>query len=333
MRPGMVDHGAAQHLRDEQPHEPAVELAAGDLAQLGLGRGGGHRDLVGVGRRQDVVDLGDREDPRVDRDVLARQAVGVAVAVDPLVVGEHRVGDLAQALRRAAAGGRRRPDGARRAAARRRAAHCGRAGCGRAAPPCRCRAAGRRCARRPARARSGRPRARAGASSGRRPPRAGRRSGSRSASVSSSSPTIPSWRTSSWSLRRSTSSPCSWPFSSERSSSWQTPSASANRPIDAGAVELEAVDRHRGQRRRSPAPTGRPAGTRVRNISTQRAAAQVAPCARRSSRSSARSRAEDHEHRDRDAALVAPSRGRRAPAEIARRTAGRTRTSPRLLSR
>ena len=27
---GVVDHDAAQHLRDEQPHEPAVELAAGD---------------------------------------------------------------------------------------------------------------------------------------------------------------------------------------------------------------------------------------------------------------------------------------------------------------
>ena len=41
--PRMVDHGPAQDLCDEQPHEPAVELAAGDAAQLVLGLG--RRDI------------------------------------------------------------------------------------------------------------------------------------------------------------------------------------------------------------------------------------------------------------------------------------------------
>ncbi len=94
----MIDDRAAQDLGDEQPHEAAVELRAGDAAQLVLSFGGAQRDLVGVGRRQHVVDLADGEDPRRHRDVVAGQAVGVAVAVDPLVVGEDGVGDLAEPL-------------------------------------------------------------------------------------------------------------------------------------------------------------------------------------------------------------------------------------------
>ena len=46
----MLGVAAAQDLGGEQPHEPAVELGAGDAAQLVLGLGGRHRDPVGVGR-------------------------------------------------------------------------------------------------------------------------------------------------------------------------------------------------------------------------------------------------------------------------------------------
>ena len=38
------------------------------------------------------------EDPRRDRDAVAGQAVRVALAVGPLVVGEHGGGDLAEPL-------------------------------------------------------------------------------------------------------------------------------------------------------------------------------------------------------------------------------------------
>ena len=53
---------------------------------------------VGVGRGEHVVDLGDGEDARRHRDASAGEAVRVALAVDALVVGEHGRGDLAHAL-------------------------------------------------------------------------------------------------------------------------------------------------------------------------------------------------------------------------------------------
>ena len=48
----MLEQAPRQDLGDEQPHEPAVELGAGDAAQLVLGLGGAERRAVGVGRGQ-----------------------------------------------------------------------------------------------------------------------------------------------------------------------------------------------------------------------------------------------------------------------------------------
>ena len=67
---------AAQDLGGEQPHEAAVELRAGDVAQLVLGLGRRHLDPVGVRRGQHVVDLGDGEDARGHRDASAARPSG-----------------------------------------------------------------------------------------------------------------------------------------------------------------------------------------------------------------------------------------------------------------
>ena len=51
-----------------------------------------HRLPVGVARREHVVGVGDRDQPRRQRDLLAREPVRVAGAVPALVVAEHDVG-------------------------------------------------------------------------------------------------------------------------------------------------------------------------------------------------------------------------------------------------
>ena len=88
-----------------------VELLARDAPQLVERLERGHRRPVGVGRRQRVVDLGDRDDARDRRDLLAVQAARVAAAVDPLVMRADDVGDrpvdadVAQKLARRCPGG------------------------------------------------------------------------------------------------------------------------------------------------------------------------------------------------------------------------------------
>ena len=77
-----------------------VELLAGDATKLLhrlIGRG---RRAVGVAGRHHVIGVGDGDDPRQLRDVIARQAARVAFAVDSLVVGEDDLGDRPIAVER-----------------------------------------------------------------------------------------------------------------------------------------------------------------------------------------------------------------------------------------
>ena len=96
---------------DEDLDEFGVELFAGDPAQLLDRVVARHRRAVGVARGHHVVGVGDRDDPRELGDFVAGEAARVALAVDPLVVGEddlrHRPvaverGDDAGALLRVA---------------------------------------------------------------------------------------------------------------------------------------------------------------------------------------------------------------------------------------
>ena len=78
---------------DEDLDEFGVELLAGDPAQLDDRVVRGHRRPVGVARGHHVVGVGDRDDPRQLRDLLALEAARIALAVDPLVVGEDDLRD------------------------------------------------------------------------------------------------------------------------------------------------------------------------------------------------------------------------------------------------
>ena len=106
----------AQALAIEQGHELVdqlrVELATRHPPHLGDRLRRGQRRAVGVAGDHDVVGVGDRDDPREQRDRLAGQAMRVALAVPALVVAEddlrhRRVGlharDDAGALLRVAA--------------------------------------------------------------------------------------------------------------------------------------------------------------------------------------------------------------------------------------
>ena len=73
---------------DEDLDEAGVELFAGDPSQLDDRVVARHRRAVGIARRHHVVGVGDGDDPGQFGDVVAGQAARVAVAVDPLVVGE-----------------------------------------------------------------------------------------------------------------------------------------------------------------------------------------------------------------------------------------------------
>ena len=56
----------------------------------------------------------------------------------------------------------------------------------------------------------------------------------------SSGPSIPSWRTSSWSVRRTTSSPCAWPSQQRPQQQLADAEREREQADDAGAVDLEA---------------------------------------------------------------------------------------------
>ena len=45
------------------------------------------RAAIGAGRGEGVEDIADRDDPGEERDAVARQAVGVAGAVEPFMMG------------------------------------------------------------------------------------------------------------------------------------------------------------------------------------------------------------------------------------------------------
>ena len=82
-------HGRGSVTRvvgEERPHRPGVELPAGLLSQdrdrLLVARGAS----VWPGRRDRVERVGDRDDARSNGDLVTRKAVGIAGAVEPLVV-------------------------------------------------------------------------------------------------------------------------------------------------------------------------------------------------------------------------------------------------------
>ncbi len=76
-----------------------IELGAGVVAQLMKGLGVGQCRAVGPVVDHGVVRIGDRDDARADRDLVALQAVRVAASVEALVVVEHHRDGLAQARR------------------------------------------------------------------------------------------------------------------------------------------------------------------------------------------------------------------------------------------
>ena len=91
---GASRHRAAPHELLESRQEVRVELlprlAAHDLHCLEVREGA----LVAAFRRQRVVHVGDAEYACHERDVLARERVGIALAVPPLVVAAHHRRDL-----------------------------------------------------------------------------------------------------------------------------------------------------------------------------------------------------------------------------------------------
>ena len=85
---------------DEDLDEALIELGAGDAAELDDRVVARHRRAVGVACRHHVIGVGDRDDPCQLRDFVAFQPARVALAVDPLVVGEDDVGDRPVAVER-----------------------------------------------------------------------------------------------------------------------------------------------------------------------------------------------------------------------------------------
>ena len=106
-QPGASCELQADHA-GERLDAALVERAAGVVAQQlerALGRPGGAVDAVGDER---VVDVADREDPRVQRQLLLGQAARVAAAVEALVMVGDEVanggGEAAELLEQAPAG-------------------------------------------------------------------------------------------------------------------------------------------------------------------------------------------------------------------------------------
>ena len=85
--PARVGHALDLVRPDEGVDDDRVELDAGELAQLGERLlGGQRRHAVGAGGRHRLEGVGDVEDARELRDLVADEAVRVARAVVPLVV-------------------------------------------------------------------------------------------------------------------------------------------------------------------------------------------------------------------------------------------------------
>ena len=85
----------------ERRDAPGAELGARGLAQLVQRGVEGAGRTVDAGREHRVEGVGDVDDPRAERDVLAREAVGIAGAVEALVVMADRrdgVAEEAQAV-------------------------------------------------------------------------------------------------------------------------------------------------------------------------------------------------------------------------------------------
>ena len=72
---------------DDVGVEVAARAIENDLAGLFVAE----RRLVDALRRQGVINVGQADDPAAQRDVLARQPVGIAAAVEPLVVASGDV--------------------------------------------------------------------------------------------------------------------------------------------------------------------------------------------------------------------------------------------------
>ncbi len=85
---------------DEDLDEARVELLAGDPPQLLDRLVAGDRRAVGVARGHHVVGVGDGDDPRQLGDRVPFEAARIALAVDPLVVGEDDLGDRPVAVQR-----------------------------------------------------------------------------------------------------------------------------------------------------------------------------------------------------------------------------------------
>src|SRR5690554_6928190 len=73
----------------ERRHYVGVELRAGVAGYLFHGRVGGHGLAVGPVVRQGVERVRHGQDARLERDVLARQPVRIALTVPPFVVRER----------------------------------------------------------------------------------------------------------------------------------------------------------------------------------------------------------------------------------------------------
>ena len=93
--PGRPPEGS-QRDAHEGPHQRRVEVRPGPGDELLPGRRRRHRDLVGPGGGHHLVGVGDGQDPRPERDVLAGEPVGIAGAVPLLVVVADGVGPGAE---------------------------------------------------------------------------------------------------------------------------------------------------------------------------------------------------------------------------------------------
>src|SRR6266545_2734456 len=87
--------------REKRLGAALVELRAGAAGDLLARRLGGERAPEGAVVRHRVVRVGDREDARGDRDLLAAEAARVAAAVEPLLVREHHLGGALEEVDRA----------------------------------------------------------------------------------------------------------------------------------------------------------------------------------------------------------------------------------------
>src|SRR5262245_24493504 len=87
---------AVRERHEEGFHDVRIELRAGAVAKLLLRGVVAERGAIGAVGGHRFVRVGNGEDPRLERDRLARQVMGITAAVDPLVVRQHPGADVAQ---------------------------------------------------------------------------------------------------------------------------------------------------------------------------------------------------------------------------------------------